>query len=180
MNKQVEAIKNEIQRRISQFESKYPVDLGGYWNDEESDAYACAEEYKRFIQFIDSIPEEPVSEDLEEEVKKWKNHYINVLDHNLKIDLMDIEIVARHFAEWQKQKDKQLVGATQKISHQHGYDEGRIDMREEMMKDAVNTIIINDWTYGKDPDHAIIPAIHQRIDGFKVGDKVKIIIIKDK
>lgn len=40
------------------------------------------------------------------------------------------------------------------------------------------TTIVNDWKYGKDPDHAVIPAIHQRIDGFNVGDKVAIIIIK--
>ena len=30
-----------------------------------------------------------------------------------------------------------------------------------------------------DPDHAIIPAIHQRIKNFNVGDKVKIIIVKE-
>lgn len=47
-----------------------------------------------------------------------------------------------------------------------------------MMKDAVETTIVNDWQYGKDPDHAVIPAIHQRIEGFNVGDKVKIIIVK--
>jgi hypothetical protein len=42
----------------------------------------------------------------------------------------------------------------------------------------VETIIVNDWQYGKDPDHAVIPAIHQIIDGFNVGDKVRIIIVK--
>ena len=40
------------------------------------------------------------------------------------------------------------------------------------------TEIVNDWTYGKDPDHTVIPAIHQRIEGFMVGDKVKIQITK--
>ena len=53
----IKAIKDEIERRIKEFESKYPIDLGGYWNDEQCAAYDCAEEYKRFLQFIDSLPE---------------------------------------------------------------------------------------------------------------------------
>ena len=51
--------------------------------------------------------------------------------------------------------------------------------KQQIMKDAVETTIVNDWQYGKDPDHAIIPAIHQRIKEFTVGDKVKIIIVKE-
>lgn len=47
------------------------------------------------------------------------------------------------------------------------------------LEDAVETTIVNDWQYGKDPDYAVIPAIHQRIDGFNVGDKVKIFIVKE-
>lgn len=51
--------------------------------------------------------------------------------------------------------------------------------KQQMIEDAVETTIVNDWQYGKDQDHAIIPAIHQRIKEFTVGDKVKIIIIKE-
>ena len=49
---------------------------------------------------------------------------------------------------------------------------------EKKLQEIYETTIVNDWQYGKDPDHAIIPAIHQRISGYEVGDKVKIIIIK--
>ena len=55
--------------------------------------------------------------------------------------------------------------------------QGKQDDFKDLPK--VKTVIVNDWQYGKDPDHAIVPAIHQRIDGFDVGDKVTIIIIKE-
>ena len=66
------------------------------------------------------------------------------------------EIVARHFAEW-----------------------GRNHFEDKSEMVSEETTIVNDWQYGKDPDHAIIPAIHQRIEGFNVGDKVKIIVVKE-
>jgi hypothetical protein len=64
-----------------------------------------------------------------------------------------------------KRKDKQNVGRN------------HIDDKSEMV--SKETTIVNDWQYGKDQDRAIIPAIHQRIEGFNVGDKVKIIVVKE-
>lgn len=49
---------------------------------------------------------------------------------------------------------------------------------KEKQSEEIVTTIVNDWTYGKDADHAVIPAIHQRINGFKIGDKVLIQISK--
>ena len=81
-------------------------------------------------------------------------------------------------AHWQHGKDfDDLLQSEMKFPKEF-YEKGRFDIREEIMKDAVETTIVNDWQYGKDQDNAIIPAIHQRIEGFNVGDKVKIIIIK--
>lgn len=60
MNKQVEQIKAEIERRIKEYKAKYPKDTGGYWLDEEVEALHCAEEYERFLIFIDNLEEEPV------------------------------------------------------------------------------------------------------------------------
>ena len=143
--------------------------------------------------FIDSIPEESTSEDLEEEIDRYYSDW-QFDDDTIYEDMRDI---CRHFAEWQKQKDledslksdmtmpnkfyeKGKADAMKEMKEtlQTEYEKGRFDMIEEMLKDAVETTIVNDWQYGKDQDHAIIPAIHQRIEGFNVGDKVKIIIAK--
>jgi len=110
--------------------------------------------------------EEPETEDLEEEINRVDDWY--------PVELKYIQAIAHHFAEWQKQKDKQLIGATQKISFQHGYDEGRFDMREEMLKDACDTKITTD-------KNSIFPIIKYQLPltyDCKIGDKVKIIIIK--
>lgn len=61
--------------------------------------------------------------------------------------------------------------------YKNAYEQGKQDALKNLPK--VETIIVNDWQYGKDPDHAIIPAIHQRIEGFNVGEKIKIIIVKE-
>ena len=61
-------------------------------------------------------------------------------------------------------------------SYKNAYEQGK----QDALKDAVETTIVNDWQYGKDPDHAVIPAIHQRIEGFNIGDKVKLIIVKEE
>lgn len=63
---------------------------------------------------------------------------------------------------------------------EEAYFQGMRAQEKEMINGAVDTIVVNDWTYGKDPDHAVIPAIHQRLDGLTVGNKVKLIIIKEK
>lgn len=209
MSDKVQKIKEEIERRISQFEAKYPKDLGGYWNDEESAAYDCAEEYKRFLLFIDTLPEEPkkqpkfrvgdtikgpcnnvfqvkevldtqyllhsengdelnsieivdkysciseepASNDLEEEYKKYfKAHEIDIVLN----PYTNCKDIVRHFAEWQK---------------------------KQMMKDAVGGEVVyqigssvlapTDIMYKVVSDRVYIPNV-------KLGDKVKLIIIKDE
>ena len=79
--------------------------------------------------------------------------------------------IARHFAEWQKQQMKETL--------QTEYEKGLFDMREEMMKDAVE---------GEIGD--IMPLIevgemnnylnYVKAHKLKIGDKVKIIIVKEK
>lgn len=52
--------------------------------------------------------------------------------------------------------------------------------KKELMEDGVYTAVFNDWTYGRDPDHAVIPAIHLRTSNFTVGDIVRVLIVKEK
>jgi len=103
--------------------------------------------------------------DLEEEIKKWIRHYINVLDNNLTIDLRDIDVVARHFAKWQKKKDQEemLKGAVLETKVMMDCDGDGIDTPYEEWLTLENTEI---------------PFIPNNF-GLKEGDKVKIIIVKE-
>ena len=51
--------------------------------------------------------------------------------------------------------------------------------REEMKKDAVEVEVFDDWQYGKDADRIVQPAIKLRCPELKIGQKVKVIIIKE-
>ena len=55
----------------------------------------------------------------------------------------------------------------------------REEMREQMMKDAIEVEVIDDWQYGKDADRIAQPAIKLRCPKLKIGQKVKVIIIKE-
>ena len=173
------------------------------WVEVKEEKKNYNERYKRFAQteqfkksYCDKSlgKEEPVREDLEEYAKK--------LAKGAALDKHNLIWMCKKGAEWQKQKDEELfsediwnyieenypnITEEEKLrlydvsikSRLAGADTFKKHIREEMKKDAVETTIVNDWQYGKDPDHAIIPAIHQRIKGFTVGDKVKIIVIKE-
>lgn len=99
---------------------------------------------------IASLPCEPSSEDLEEEIDRfedWLNNF-NQSDYPTSLTVRDI---ARHFAEWQKRKDV-----------------------EEMMKTLVGGEIV------KDIHNQLSVKSEPLNDAFgKFGDKVKIIVVKD-
>ena len=54
---------------------------------------------EELLSFLDTLSEEP-DKSLEEEIKKYKEHYIKVRECGFNFDIMDIESTARHFAEW--------------------------------------------------------------------------------
>ena len=53
-----------------------------------------------------------------------------------KVSYHDFKKVARHFAEWQKEQDDRLAD----IIYQQGIEKGKDDMKEQMLKDAVEGI----------------------------------------
>lgn len=46
--------------------------------------------------------ENSISKDLDDEIRHWKEHYIKVKELGFQIDLKDIEVIAKYFAEWGK------------------------------------------------------------------------------
>ncbi|MBO7734329.1 MAG: hypothetical protein J6S67_17320 [Methanobrevibacter sp.] len=126
------------------------------------------DERKKFCKYCSAacgviIEEEPASEDLEEEIK---NYFSGWLMSGPREQGWFFQ-TARHFAEWQKQHMKEVL--------QTEYEKGRFDMREELMKDAVEGVIdIRKW-----PAKAQV-EFYDRLPVFNVrtGDKVKTIIVK--
>lgn len=131
----LEALKAEIIRRLRT--SSRGKRSGGYIA------------LKSILYFIKSKERDPENEDLKEEIK-------NFLDQTgapfywagEEEQLEWVEIIARHFADWQKQ---------------------------QLMKDAVEGLVVCDeLTHGYKDIAMSIP------DYLNVGDKVKLIIIKEE
>ena len=104
--------------------------------------YELSNDYQRMgacstiLDFIDSLPEEPASEDLEKEISKWRNHYISVLENNFRIDLIDIEVTAKHFAHWQHGKDfDDLLQSDMEFPKEY-YAKGKADAMQDFLKKA--------------------------------------------
>lgn len=138
-----ELIKQEIERRIAEGSSKNYISEG-------------ALALESLLDFIDSLPEESASEDLEEYYtkeflpKEWfaKPGHRTISQFNF--------FTARHFAEWQKQKMMKDVFIDDYIVH-----DGRIELEA-------------------DPLPSVEPIILLPYPKFKPNDKVKIIIVKEE
>lgn len=128
---------------------------------------------------------EMTNNDLEEAATKWDKTasfqpFYMQLDCNgkpcgVKQDITTHKDSFKAGAEWQKQQMKEAL--------QTEYEKGRFDMREEMMKDAVDGEVVyqigssiiapTDIRYKVMSDRVYIPNV-------KLGDKVKIIIVKEE
>ena len=60
-------------------------------------------------------------------------------------------------------------------AYKQGYERAKADLA----KDTTEVDVFDDWQYGKDPDHIPQPAIKYRNKDMKIGDKVKLLVIKD-
>jgi hypothetical protein len=117
---------------------------------------------------------------LEEEIENWIK-----TKHFVFTEIDEIIETARHFAEWQKQKDQETI----ELAEDHEMLAGMNRMKEEMMKDAVletKVMIDCDGDGIETPyeewltlENTEIPSLPDSL-GLKDGDKVKIIIVKEE
>lgn len=93
----------------------------------------CKDEaYNEVLSFINSLPDEPASEDLEKEMDSFFEQ-MPVLEHeNIFEDTF--QNIARHFAEWQKDKDTRDMVKSDDSHFKKCYELGKKDMKEQMMK----------------------------------------------
>ena len=89
------------------------------------------EDYAKAINECIFGKEEPASKDLEEEIKKIQRRYKTIEEYDgqyAPLYASDIEHIARHFAEWQKEKDQFQID----MAHDGGYMEGQEHARRQI------------------------------------------------
>ena len=108
--------------------------------------------------------EAPVSEDLEKELSA----YVNSKEYTNSIGTSGLLLIARHFANWQKQQDQSTI----ELAEDHAMLAGMEKMKEEMMAKAIDgNVLINGMGN---------PILHLWDKGKHLIDKkVKVIVIKE-
>jgi hypothetical protein len=153
-----------------------------------------SEEYDRMVDEC-IFGEEPVSDDLEVELNKYiKDHFtidkeqldrfgLDEKDYMYSMDRSDMLALVEHFTNWQKKKDNKWLADNHKQIFNNGYEEGfeagRDDMSEEMLKDAIDaTVHIDAGGYPYIPQIELYDY-DKDIPLAKEGEKVKVIVIKE-
>lgn len=149
------------------------------------------------LEFLDTL-EEPVSDDLEEEIVKVCDDFVFPLyglDDEFGREL--INKIARHFAKWGAEHAKKdetpvsedLEEAKEAYCNEHNDDcfdatgdncphirkaflAGAEWQKEQMLKEAVEGEVVKDIN-----NKLAVTAKNVNLDGFRFGDKVRIIIL---
>lgn len=124
---------------------------------------------KSLVDSLQQGQQEEPDKSLEKEITRWLNEG-DITDTRFDdYDDSDIEKTARHFAEWQA---SQMPMPEDTVLFNKEVAEGRRLEREDMMKEAVEWEVIANL--------ANRPVIYlYQLHGFKPGDKVKVIVLKD-
>jgi len=123
------------------------------------------------FKLLDTLQEQPVCEELEDEIKNWLEHGEITDTRYDDYSDTDIEATARHFANWQKEKDK--VKNTEIARRAiNGY-------KEEMMQMEVKGYVDKDYIVTEGPSYFIRSVNLDLPNGVKVGDKGKLLFVKE-
>ena len=157
MTDNIQLIYNKIENRIDE------ICDDGFVLKENQQEYETLTDLE---DFIDSLPKEPASEDLEEAANFYANTHTEWFDSEGNPCIMP---AFKAGAEWQKQQMKEVL--------QTEYEKGRFDMREEMMKDVVDATIFSEL---KSSDGSLfqVKSDRFRMNSVKISDRIKVIPIK--
>ena len=143
--------------------------------------------------FIHSLPEESVSDDLEQEIQRHLKDCLDVKFPTTDIESIkkDVEFTARHFAKWQEEKDKRILQEEGlMIMPDEQFETMKRSLiklseeKENMMKEALEGIVHRFCSdeiaaiHYNDPS-GVPMSCYMSSKGLKPGDKVKIVIFKE-
>ena len=172
MNEQIEAIRNEIKRleEIHERNLKKPMERGriGYAHG----VVACCD---RILSFIDSLPEEKPSKDVEEAADDYAvntaSYYYEDEDDEVHSNIDELKPAFIAGAQWKaEQNDKDI---SEKIAA--AYQLGLANKEEQMLKEAVEAEVF-DFSSSLPQPYAHISLTPNK---YHTGDKVRIIIVKE-
>lgn len=153
MNKYIDA--DQIRAEIKRLDKHYLVrEYDDGWNNA----------LNAISKFLDTLSEQPV-EGLEKEISRYLREECSGDDEP------SVSEIARHFAEWQKKQDQETI----ELAEDHAMLAGMNKMEQQMMEKAYDTVMQFD-----ELDDLVPTFKDMQKFGFKVGDKVKVIILKEK
>ena len=148
--------------------------LSSLWKNDDSVGKTYYNQALQDVQTAIDLQEEPANDNFEGEVKKlWDEintgHNYSIVDsYNQFLGLcMDI-------ADWQKTRDQEI---TETAIH-HAYHNGKLEMKEHMIANAVDGFVIEDIEEGNG-DFLLSADYLPKDMGLKDKQKVKVIVIKE-
>lgn len=139
--------KQKIKAKIGKLKSEYNKES----NFRTVRGDTAREVLDELLSFIDSLPKDAESKDLDEEIVDWCNHG----DLGFAFDYEDIRDTANHFANWQKQQ-----------------------MMKDALNCSI--IIHPNDRFANYSVSAYVPPLHPASTYISNGEKVKIILIKEE
>lgn len=166
---------------------------------QSSEAKYRMEAIDEFLEVLNSLPEEPINDDLEKEIDNYTDDARNFIEYtdgwSEFTDIEYIEKAARHFAKWQQEQFEQnrlkacdsqtkeeaerewnfVEHMIKKEHRQPTYSDaieyGRKLMKEEMMKEAIVGVV--------HPYDGEVHTDKEDLEEYYPCQKVKLIIIKE-
>lgn len=124
--------------------------------------------------------EKSYNEELQNEIDRvWKT--CNPIDEGMGVETANVHIeqfdaIARYFVRWQEERDKETI----ELAEDHAYFAGSVNEREKMLKNSVDgeisSVDVGDDSYVK---KLKIPGLQEAMRKFNVGDRVRVIIVKE-
>ena len=122
------------------------------------------------LDYLNTLQEKPVSEDLDEAANEFAHHYDNGTCDGIAQDCF------KAGAEWRNVKDGELMA----IVYGDGIKIGMTKQKEQMMKEAVERIVKEDAGGYPYIDATELYDYTEEKRLAKKGDKVRIIIVKEE
>ena len=133
---------------------------------------------KKILEYIDSLQEEPVSEELEEAAD---NALSNVLNTHEIVNVRSCLEMFRFGAKWQREQDQSTI----ELAEEHAMLAGMEKMKEQMMTKSIEAVVsqvpCSNEIILYNPssvDKYYLPQEMNKL-GLNKGDKVKLVIIKE-
>ena len=164
---------DKVQKTREEVEKRYK-----YWKEKESNSHSIESEIrmsecKHLLLMLDSLEEEPVSEDLDKAANEWDakasfTPFYMALDNNgnpyeIKQDYTTHAESFKAGAKWQKEKEY--------TCYEEAFEDGAKWQKEHMMIKAINA-----HCFGF--QGAALFSFRLPADNYLIGSEVKVIVIK--